>query len=127
VSEIPPLILLVEDEPTLRRLIAEELVDAGYSLIEADDGAQALERLKDNVPNLILSDILMPRLDGAGLYAATRQNPRVAEVPFLFMSALSSLDAAARLPKALVEAMLIKPIDFDELLKRVAAYLGAAA
>jgi DNA-binding response OmpR family regulator len=126
-SGMPALILLVEDELTLRRLIAEELADAGYSLIEADDGEQALERLRDNVPSLIVSDILMPRLDGAGLYAATRSDPRIAEVPFLFMSALSSLDAAARLPKALVEAMLIKPIDFDELLKRVAFHLGVAA
>lgn len=86
-----PLILCIEDEPSLRDDIAAELAEAGYDVIEAADACDALEQLDDRRPDLILCDIVMPGMDGHALLTHLRSaRPELNGIPFVFLTALSS-------------------------------------
>src|SRR5690606_2990073 len=88
-SERPFVILCIEDEAQLRRDIRDELIEAGYQVIEAGDGSEALARLGSLRPGLVRCDISMRGLDAYGVLEALRRNDQEhAEIPFLFPSAL---------------------------------------
>lgn len=119
-----PLILCVEDKDTLRRDIAEELVEAGYRVIEAANGRDALAQLEAVRPDLILCDICMPDMDGYDLLRATQERPDdYAGIPFLFMSALADRRDVVKGKLRGADDYLTKPIDFDLLLATVHARL----
>ncbi len=118
-------ILCVEDEPQLRQLIAVELEDAGYDIVEAADGREAIDRILEKKPDLILSDVTMPQLNGyAMLETLWAEHPEYADVPFVLLSALVDREATIGGVELTDENYLTKPIDFDMLLDRVAAVLG---
>lgn len=119
-----PLILCVEDEDTLRRDIAEELAEAGYRVIEAASGRDALVQLEAVRPDLILCDICMPDMDGYDLLRSTQQRPNdYAGIPFLFMSALADRHDVVKGKLRGADDYLTKPVDFDLLLATVHARL----
>lgn len=121
----PHLILCVEDERRLRANIVEELVEAGYDVIEADDGQAALELLADQRPNLILCDITMPRMGGYELLRRVRAaGPDLADVPFLFLTALADRLAVIEGKTAGADDYLSKPVDFDLMLATVRSRLN---
>lgn len=116
-------VLIVEDEFLTASAMAAELQAVGYDTEVAADGRQALDWLADHVPDLIVTDYMMPRLDGAALVRAVRADPRLAAVPVVM--ATSATRAAIR-PKGLdVQALLDKPVQRDTLLKTVRALLAA--
>jgi DNA-binding response OmpR family regulator len=81
-------ILCVEDEPSLRRDLVEELQDAGYVVYEAPDGRQALELLQTQQPDLVLCDVTMPDINGLELLKRLRASELPsAQVPFVFLTA----------------------------------------
>ena len=82
-------ILLAEDDPRLRKLMLLRLRDAGYEVATADDGVEALEKAQQSPPDAIVSDVLMPGLDGFKLCQAVRQDPRLVSVPVVLMSSAS--------------------------------------
>lgn len=119
-----PLILCCEDEPALRRDIADELREAGYRVREAGNGAEALASMRECRPDLILCDIMMPGVDGYGVLARfRRENPHLADVPLIFLSALSMAEAVVRGKRAGADDYLPKPIDYDLLLATIEARL----
>lgn len=119
-----PLVLVVEDEPALRRDIVEELEEAGYRALAAANGEMAELLLMGTTPDLVLCDITMPKLDGYGLLSAMRaKRPELAATPFVFLTAMSE-------PREIIEGKvrgaddyLIKPVDYDLLLATVSARL----
>lgn len=116
-------VLIVEDEFLTASAMAAELQAVGYDTEVAADGRQALDWLADHVPDLIVTDYMMPRLDGAALVRAVRADPRLAAVPVVM--ATSATRAAIR-PKGLdVQALLDKPVQRDTLLETVRALLAA--
>lgn len=118
-------ILCVEDEPQLRKLIAIELEDAGYDVVEAIHGREAIDRILEKRPDLILSDVTMPQLNGyAMLETLWAEHPEYADVPFVLLSALVDREATIGGVELTDENYLTKPIDFDLLLERVAAVLA---
>ncbi len=111
-----PTILVVDDDPHLREVIADALSDEGYSMQQAADGEYALAHIARATPDLVLSDVAMPRLSGVELAAhLTRQDD---PVPIVLMS------ATAIAPPAGVAMFLRKPFGVDELLALVASTLG---
>ena len=82
---MPPTILVVDDDPDLRRVLALTLVDTGYRVEEASDGVMALERIAAHAPDLILTDVRMSHLDGIGLAAVLA--PHTPPIPIILMSA----------------------------------------
>lgn len=79
-------ILVADDEPIQRKLTVRRLADAGYAVETAVDGEDALARARHDPPDAIVSDVLMPKLDGYGLCRAVRQDPRLAHLPVVLAS-----------------------------------------
>lgn len=92
-----PLILLVEDQPELRKLYAEHLVQSGFDVIEAGDGAAALLRTAEDAPDVVLMDLSIPIIDGWEATRRLKQDDRTAHIPVV---ALTAHDAAGDLRQA---------------------------
>lgn len=120
-------ILCVEDERDLRADICEELVTAGYDVVEADNGAQALEQLRAKRIDLVLCDITMPKMSGLELLQQVRLEPGLRALPFVFLTALAGRRDIIAGKAAGVDDYLTKPIDFDLMLITVAARLDQVA
>ena len=120
-------ILCIEDEAALRRDIVEELRENGFEAIEAEDGVVGLASIINHWPDLIISDISMPRMSGFGLLKWLQQrHPKCAQIPFIFMTAFAdqaNRDEATNLNS---RDFLEKPIDFDFLIERVRWHLDQA-
>jgi DNA-binding NarL/FixJ family response regulator len=119
-----PIILCVEDEDDLRVDLVDELEEAGYSVIEARDGAQAVAQLDVIRPDLILCDVNMPGRNGYDvLHDLRRRRPELADVPFIFLTALADPREVIEGKRAGADDYLVKPIDFDLMLATIEARL----
>lgn len=119
-----PKILCIDDEKDLRQDVAEELEDAGYEVIEAANGQEGLQCILNEDPDLVVSDITMPVMDGYELISEIRTNhPKYDEMPFIFLSALADKDNVLKGIKAGSDDYITKPIDFDLLLAKVESRL----
>ena len=86
-QKLDPLVLLVEDELGLSKLMVMILEDEGYRVVEAANGAQGLVKLEQEKPALIITDYMMPELNGYEMICTIRKNPAFEDVPILMMSA----------------------------------------
>ncbi|HXT51446.1 MAG TPA: protein kinase [Thermoanaerobaculia bacterium] len=117
-----PSLLVVDDDDT-REALAELLRDEGFAVATAKDGAQAVERLQDHLPDLVLLDIVMPRTTGLELLGSLRQRHSPAELPVIMMSAKGqSADVVAALSQG-ANDYVTKPLDLPIVLARVRAQL----
>ena len=91
-----PLILVVDDEQDARILLRKELEACGFSVDEASNGGEALERLKTTEPDLILLDVIMPKIDGISTCHAIRENPRYQNIPVFMLTGVDGLDYIRR-------------------------------
>ena len=107
-------VLVVDDEQSLARLVHDILCDEGYAVMTAHNGVEALACLHTVKPDLVLSDYMMPGLDGHELALAMQADPELAPIPFVLMSAARAPSSAE--PCA---AFLRKPFDLDELVALV--------
>ncbi|MFT4279101.1 MAG: ATP-binding protein [Rhodopseudomonas sp.] len=121
-----PHILLADDNQDMRHYVARLLGDA-YEVEAVEDGAAALEAAKKRRPDLVLSDVMMPRLDGLGLLKALRGDPALADLPVIFLSARAGEEARLEGLEAGADDYLSKPFSARELLTRVRANLDTAA
>jgi CheY-like chemotaxis protein len=80
-------VLLVDDEPMLLSVLSEYLKFAGHDVVECRDGDEALEKLQASQVDIVVSDVLMPGMDGLALCGAMRTSPSLAAIPFLFVTA----------------------------------------
>ena len=114
-------ILCVEDEVDIRSNIADILRDDGYEVFEAGIGYQGYESFIQEKPDLIISDIMMPELDGYGLLKLVRDSSSLknSAVPFVFLTALGQKDSVIKGVNLSANDYLIKPIDFDLLIAKV--------
>jgi DNA-binding response OmpR family regulator len=109
-------ILLVDDDPNLLVVLAEQLRDDGYDVATARDGQEALRRLEGGWPDLILLDLMMPRIDGLAL---ARQIKSEADLPIIVLSAIDTADSKARLLDEVAEDYVAKPYHYPELRARI--------
>lgn len=114
-------ILCAEDEQDIRENIAEILRDEGFEVFEAANGKLAFESFIQNKPDLVISDIMMPELDGYGFLDLVRgsKNVRNNTVPFIFLSALGQKDNVLKGVNSSANDYLIKPIDFDLMIAKI--------
>ena len=113
-------ILCVEDEEDLRQDIVEELEDAGYEVMEAGNGQQALEQILIDAPDLVVSDITMPVMDGYELVKRLRtEHSKYDDMPFIFLSALADRENILEGMSSGCDDYLTKPIDFEMLLAKI--------
>lgn len=112
-------ILTVEDSPNIRRLIAYNLKRAGFDVLEAGDGKEAVRQLQKAVPDLIILDIRMPEMDGFQLLELMRKYPKAAAIPVVMMTALSQPADVDRALSLGVVDYLVKPLDPTVLIAKV--------
>jgi CheY-like chemotaxis protein len=112
-------VIVVDDHAAVRELCRLGLEAAGVRVIEAADGAEAMERIRRDRPDLILLDIMMPRLSGWEVAAELLNEPSMNEIPIIFISALTGLHERKRASELGAFDYLTKPLDPAELAKSV--------
>jgi DNA-binding NarL/FixJ family response regulator len=117
-------LLVVDDEPNLLRAVAVCLRGEGYEVATARSGAEALRRLAESVPDLIVSDIRMPGMDGYQLARQIRASSRTALVPIVFLTAKDETSDRIEGFRSGVDAYLVKPFEPDELIAVIISILS---
>jgi chemosensory pili system protein ChpA (sensor histidine kinase/response regulator) len=121
---ILPLIMVVDDSLTVRKITSRMLIRAGYQVVTANDGVDALEQLEEFTPDVMLLDIEMPRMDGFALAKELRRSPNTKNMPIIMITSRTAdkhRDYAMQLG---VNTYLGKPYQEDELLQNIADFLA---
>ena len=117
-------VLTIDDSRTMRDMLKHSLVAAGFRVLQAEDGLDGLEVLKAEVPDVIVTDINMPRLDGFGFIEAVRKNLEQRTTPVLVLTTESDPEKKNRAKAAGATGWIVKPFDPAKLvdaIRRVAA------
>lgn len=121
---MPRTILVVDDDPVIQKLLAVNFEMEGYRVVTAGDGVEGIERVHRDRPDLVLLDVMMPRMDGIEVVRSLKADKATAGIPVILLSAKAQstdinggLDAGA-------DDYVTKPFDPLELLDKVAALIG---
>jgi two-component system chemotaxis response regulator CheY len=116
---VPPMrsILAVDDSASMRKMVAFTLTSAGFHVVEAVDGQDALEKSQDHAIDLVLTDQNMPRLDGLGLTRKLRESPKFKTTPILILTTESSDQMKMAGRAAGATGWLVKPFDPARLIE----------
>ena len=120
-----PMVMVVDDSLTVRKITGRLLEREGYRVCTAKDGIDALEQLKDALPDVMLVDIEMPRMDGFDLSNNVRQDPRTTGIPIIIISSRTADKHRDRARQLGVNAFLGKPYEESELLRHIAQYVSS--
>lgn len=118
-----PLILIVEDDAAVGSMIDDYLVSAGYRTARAEDGREAVKLVADVRPDLIIMDLMMPRLTGGEAARKLRDDPLTTNIPILGISAVADVTSIAELLP--IDSVLPKPFDLDDLLVAIKHLLSS--
>lgn len=114
-----PTILIAEDQHHVRKLITYKLENSGYQVVTAENGVEALEKIREIIPTLILLDVMMPLMTGFEVLAAVKQDERTKDIPVLLVTAQSKEDEILRGLELGAEDYITKPFSPNELAARV--------
>jgi CheY-like chemotaxis protein len=117
-------LLIVEDNDMIREMFAMVLSDAGFSVITADDGYAGLDRARAERPDLILTDVEMPNLDGIQMIERLRQEPELQRIPVLVVSALHT-NLLMKAVAVGASKVMQKPVELTLLIRIIKQTLGA--
>lgn len=115
-------VMVIDDSNTIRRSAEIFLAQAGYQVLLAEDGFDALAKIADHHPDLIFVDIMMPRLDGYQTCALIKKNPKFSGTPVIMLSSKDGLFDRARGRMVGSDEYLTKPFTKDSLLKAVSEH-----
>lgn len=112
-------VLIVDDEPMARTLLRLMLVRAGFNVAEAEDGFDALDKVRKSRPDVILLDVMMPGMDGFSVCEKLRNDTETAALPIIMLSAKTDLASINKGLRAGATVYLTKPISPEDLTKHV--------
>jgi DNA-binding response OmpR family regulator len=112
-------VLIIDDEPMARTLLRLMLVRAGFHVSEAEDGFDALEKIKRSRPDIILLDVMMPGMDGFTVCETLRSESETATLPIIMLSAKTDLNSVNKGLRVGATKYLTKPISPEELTQHV--------
>lgn len=124
--EVPATVLVADDNADMRDYLTRLLLRAGYEVRVVQDGVAALAAIRAQPPDLVISDVMMPRMDGLSLVTALRADPRTLAVPVLLLSARAGHEASGEGLRAGADDYLVKPFAAADLLARVRANVDLA-
>ena len=119
-----PVVMVVDDSLTVRKITSRLLEREGYQVLTAKDGVDALQQLKDVIPGVMLVDIEMPRMDGFDLTKNVRADPRTAGIPIIMISSRTADKHRNQAAQLGVNAFLGKPYQETELLQHISGFVG---
>ncbi len=114
-----PLIMVVDDNRITTKLMLRYLQIHGFDGVDAADGVECLEKLKDIMPHAIILDVMMPRMDGFETTQAIKANPRTAKIPVAIVTALNDMATQVRAVECGADDFLTKPLDEKLLITKV--------
>jgi len=117
-------VLAVDDSKSIRSLVNYVLAQAGFEVVLAEDGQEALEYARDNVVDLVLTDINMPNLDGIGLIKELRNLPTYKFIPLLVLTTESGTEKKMEGKAAGATGWIVKPFDPEQLVSTIAKVLS---
>jgi two-component system sensor histidine kinase/response regulator len=117
-------ILVIDDERVLLEELSDNLMFAGFEVVSASDGLVGVQLAHEHLPDLILCDVMMPRLDGYGVLLEMRSNPQTAKIPFIFLTAKASREDWRRGMRMGADDYLTKPFQQSELLETIETQLS---
>ena len=121
---IPPLILIADDESPIVHVLSVKLEHAGFRVVTARNGREALASARDETPDLVIIDYQMPHLTGIEVSAAMRRIDRTRKVPVILLTAKSHTFDPADTTDTNIQAMISKPFSPREVLSKVYELLG---
>ncbi|ROL56470.1 response regulator [Bacteroidetes/Chlorobi group bacterium MS-B_bin-24] len=124
---MPKTILVAEDSETIRRFISMSLKLAGFEVITAVDGMDALEKFPQYQIDLLVTDLNMPNVDGFALIKTIRENPQYKELPIIILSSLGKEEDIKKGFEAGANSYLIKPFNAKRIQYEISKYLGTAS
>jgi chemosensory pili system protein ChpA (sensor histidine kinase/response regulator) len=122
--EVAPTVMVVDDSVTVRKVTQRLLAREGFQVMLAKDGVDALRQLQDTIPDAMLVDIEMPRMDGFDLTRAVRADERYARIPIVMITSRTADKHRNHAMSLGVDVYLGKPFDEDELLRHVRAFVA---
>jgi chemosensory pili system protein ChpA (sensor histidine kinase/response regulator) len=123
-TERRPIVMVVDDSITVRKVTSRHLQKRGIDVIVAKDGIDALEQLREQVPDVMLVDIEMPRMDGYELTTTVRSNPALAHIPIIMITSRAGAKHRDRALQLGVNLYMTKPYQEDELFRNIDAMLS---
>ncbi len=117
-------ILIIEDDKFLRELIARKLLKEGYEIIEAIDGEEGLKKVKEETPDLILLDLILPGMDGFEVLTKVKDDPKTSLIPVLILSNLGQKDEIEKgLSLGAVDFLVKAHFTPEEIVEKIKAVL----
>ena len=116
-------LLLIDDDPNLILLVKDYLEFRGYEVITAENGREALDVLEQDLPDMIICDVMMPEMDGYTFVNHVRQNERTSWIPILFLSAKGQSQDRVKGLNIGADVYMVKPFEPEELVAQVEASL----
>ncbi len=117
-------ILIVEDDKFLRELIARKLSKEGYEIVEAIDGEEGLKKIKEEMPDLVLLDLILPGMDGFEVLTKVKDDPKTSLVPVLILSNLGQKDEIEKgLSLGAVDFLVKAHFTPEEIVEKIKAVL----
>ncbi|MGL5134024.1 MAG: response regulator transcription factor, partial [Planktothrix sp.] len=120
-------LMLVDDDPNLILLVRDYLEFRGYDVVTAENGVIALQILDDELPDLMICDIMMPEMDGYSLVKKIREDPRTVRIPVLFLSAKGQSQDKVKGLNTGADVYIVKPFEPEELVAQVESSLRQAS
>jgi two-component system chemotaxis response regulator CheY len=117
------MIMTVDDSTSMRQMVKATLLSAGYQVVEAADGQEALEYARENPVDLVITDVNMPRMDGITLVSELRSLPTYRLTPLLLLTTESSMEKKMEGKKAGATGWIVKPFNPTQLLATLARVL----
>jgi len=112
-------VLLVDDEEGFAELLRDLLEMDNYEVVTAENGVDGLEKLKTFSPDVIISDVVMPRMSGFEMFKQVKAAPEISSIPFLFITGFQDERVLAEARKIGVFGILRKPIDIEQIETRI--------
>jgi pilus assembly protein CpaE len=119
-------LLVVDDEPSVRKLLKRFLESRGYAVDLAENGVEGWKTVRDDFPDLVLSDVSMPQMDGYELCRTIRRNPNTATIPVILLSSHREADAMVAGYECGADDYVAKPVDMEVLRHKIDALLRRA-
>lgn len=123
----PRRVLVADDEPHIRQILVMKLKEAGFEVIACRDGGEALEKATAAAPDLIITDLQMPQINGLELARRLREQAETAQVPVLMLTARGHIVPAAELAKTNIRELFSKPFSARAILEGVQRVLTEPA
>ena len=122
---MPAQVLVADDDPQILRMLTDVLLKRGFNVDTARDGDEAYARAQERAPDVLVTDVMMPKLDGWSLVRKLRLDPKLADLPVIFLTAVTADDASVKAFRLGADDYITKPFKFTDVVTRIEKVLDA--